>query len=346
MSLYSLTILHTKARVLLFTEGGPMKYFTLSLALILVNFQAVAEDLTEISLTDLRAKYADKDTRYIDVDGAEIHYRDEGQGPVVLLLHASWFNLKTWDQLAETLTPNYRVIRLDFPNVGLSGPETKEPPGGKFDLIGRNVEIVEEFVEKLNLDQFALIATSSGGSVGFRYAAQHTEHVNRLVLINSAGMPRTASTDPNRNRSETAQWDDMPIKPPEFWAYSVNQNFPSDVEAPEWLIELAFDVNRRGNTTPVSKYFFKTGDPQSILSEIKAPTLIMWGMSNPTVVHLEADVIEHWMTGAPTLIKKYEGLGHYPYIEAPDLVNGDIATFLAGDFDDDLRQTQRVKVAR
>lgn len=118
-----------------------MKHLPLVLALLVTNFSAIADDLTQISLSDLREKYADEGTRYIDVDGAEIHYRDEGQGPVVLLLHASFFNLKTWDQLVDTLKVDHRVIRLDFPNVGLSGPETKEPPGGKFDLIGRNVEL-------------------------------------------------------------------------------------------------------------------------------------------------------------------------------------------------------------
>lgn len=323
-----------------------MKYLALFVALFVANLSANAEDLTEISLTDLRAKYADEGTQYVTVDGAEIHYRDEGEGPVVLLLHASFFNLKTWDLLVDTLKSDYRVIRLDFPNVGLSGPETKEPPGGKFNLIGRNVEIVEGFVDQMNLDDFNLIATSSGGSVGFRYASQHPDKLKRLLLINSAGMPRTPTTDPNRDRGDTAQWDDMPVKPMEYWSFSVNRNFTSDADAPDWLLELAFDVNRRGNTTPVSKYFFETGDPQTIISKITAPTMIMWGMSNPTVVHLEADVIQHWLTSAPSLIKKYEGLGHYPYIEAPDVVNTDIAAFLAGEFDDDLRMTQRVKVSQ
>ena len=324
----------------------PMKHLALAIALIAAPLTAVAQDPSQISLDDLRKKYADDGTRFVTIDGADIHYRDEGQGPVVVLLHASYFNLVTWDQVAEELGTSYRVIRFDFPNVGLSGPETKQPPGGKFNLIERNVEIVSGLVENLDLEQFALIATSSGGSVGFRYAAQFPQRVRRLVLINSAGMPRTARTDPNRARSDTAQWADMPVKPREFWEYSVNQNFPSDADAPGWLIDLAYDLNRRTETTPRSKYFFETGDPQTILSRIQAPTLIMWGMANPTVVHLEADVIEHWMTSAPTFLKKYEGLGHYPYIEAPEQVIPDIAQFLAGAWDDKLRQTQRVKVTR
>lgn len=323
-----------------------MKYFPLFVALMGVSLGAFAQGPSQISLEDLRKKYANEASRFVPIDGAEIHYRDEGQGPVVILLHASYFNLLAWNQLAEELASNYRVIRLDFPNVGLSGPETIEPPGGKFNLIERNVEILMGIVEKLDLDRFALVATSSGGSVGFRYASRVPAQVTRLVLINSAGMPRTPRTDPNRARPETAQWDDMPVKPRDFWEFSVNQNFPSDADAPDWFVDLAYDLNRRSETTPFSKYFFETGDPKTILSGIKAPTLILWGKANPTVMHLEADVIEHWMTSAPTFIKKYEGLGHYPYVEAPERVTPDIAEFLAGSWDDRLRQTQRVQATR
>ena len=54
--------------------------------------------------------------------------------------------------------------------------------------------------------------------------------------------------------------------------------------------------------------------------------------------------LRHWMTGAPTTLKKYEGLGHYPYVEAPDTVIPDIVAFMNGEWDDELRVTQRVKV--
>jgi len=321
-----------------------MKNLALAIASIAASFAAAAQEPAPISLEDLRKKYADDGARFATIDGADIHYRDAGPGPVVVLLHASYFNLATWDELAEELSADYRVIRFDFPNAGLSGPETREPPGGRFNLIERNVEILSGLAEELGLDSFALVATSSGGSVGFRYAARFPENVERLVLINSAGMPRTARTNPNRARPETARWDGMPVKPRDFWEFSVNQNFPSDADAPDWLIDLAYDINRRAQTTPASKYFFETGDPKSILSRIKAPTLILWGKANPTVMHLEGDVIEHWMTSAPTFLKKYEGLGHYPYIEAPERVIPDIAQFLAGAWDDRLRQTQRVWV--
>lgn len=322
-----------------------MRHLAFVIALLAMPFATAAQEPSQISLEDLRGKYAGDGSRFVTIDGAEIHYRDEGQGPVVVLLHASYFNLLAWDGLTEVLANDHRVIRFDFPNVGLSGPETKEPPGGKFNLIERNVEVLSGLAEELGLDQFALVSTSSGGSVGFRYASRFPERVSRLVLINSAGMPRTARTDPNRARPELAQWDDMPVKPREYWEFTVNGNFPSDADAPSWFVDLAYDVNRRSETTPVSKYFFETGDTQAILSGIKAPTLILWGKANPVVMHLEGDVFQHWMTSAPTFLKKYEGLGHYPYVEAPERVIPDIAAFLAGSWDDRLRQTQRVRVA-
>lgn len=305
---------------------------------------AVAAEPDPLTLTELRERYVDEQSRFATVDGVEIHYKDEGEGAPVVLFHASYMNLRSWDTLAASLRQDYRVVRFDFPNTGLSGAETKEPEGGKFNLIERNVEVAAALIDALGLERVHLIATSSGGSAGFRYASYFPNRVERLVLINSAGMPRTAQTDPNRDRPQEAEWRDMTYRPRDFWEYGLGRNFTSEVSPPDWLLNSVFDMNRRKVQLDTSRYFFNTGDPQKILAGVQAPTMILWGKSNPTVVHLEADVISYWMTSAPTMIKKYPGLGHYPYIEDPDAVIPDIRGFLAGEYDAELRQTQRVKV--
>lgn len=314
-------------------------------AATLLGLAAVASEPDPLTLSELRERYVDPQSQFVTVDGVEIHYKDEGEGPAVVLFHASYMSLRSWDALAEALRKDYRVVRFDFPNTGLSGAETKEPEGGKFNLIERNVEVAAALIDALGLERIRLIATSSGGSAGFRYASYFPDRVARLVLINSAGMPRTAQTDPNRERPQEAQWREMTYRPREFWEYGVGRNFTSDVSPPDWLLDSVFDMNRRKVQLDPSRYFFDTGDPKGILSKIEAPTMILWGKANPTVVHLEADVISYWMTSAPTLIKKYPGLGHYPYIEAPEAVIPDITRFLAGEYDEELRQTQRVKVS-
>lgn len=302
-------------------------------------------DANSISLADLRAKYETSASRYMDVDGVPLHYADEGEGEPVLLLHASFLNFRAWDGVAQALVKaNYRVIRPDFPSLGLSGIDGKSLNGGRVDFFNRNAEVVAKLMEALKLDKVNVIATSSGAIAGSRYASYFPDRISRLVLINSAGLPRTAQSDPNRDRADERKWSKMKIKPPEFWANLLGRNFIAPSTPPAWLVTLAYDVNRRAEVADAGAYNFKTGDPRKIFADIKAPTLILWGKANPTVMHLEADVIEHWMTGAPTLIRKYEGLGHYPYIENTDLVMADILGFLDGKMDDELRQTQRVKI--
>jgi pimeloyl-ACP methyl ester carboxylesterase len=306
---------------------------------------SIADEVPTLTLQALRAKHELPTSQYLELDGVNLHFIDEGAGKPVVFLHASYQSLLSWEGIASKLKSNNRVVRLDFPNNGLSSSETKPVPPGKFDMIERNYEVLAQFVDHFGLDTFALVGTSSGGSVAFRYAARHPDRVARLVLINSAGMPRTPQTDPFRARPQYEAWAKMLIKPREFWAASLSETFISPNRAPEWLIDQQYDFARREGREQALRdhYVFTTGDPQSIVVGIRAPTLIMWGKSNPIVMHLEADVFSYWMTGAPTLVRKYEGLGHYPYIEDEQALLPDLAAFLAGELDDELRQTVRAK---
>lgn len=297
------------------------------------------ETVEPLSFDELRDRYALPESQFVELDGINLHYVDEGEGPAVVLLHASYHSLRTWDALAARLRDNYRVVRLDMPGAGLS-VDTKSPPAEKFSMMGRYVETVDNLAAHLGLESFSLVATSSGGAAGFRYASANPDRVERLVLINTAGMPRIPRNDPLRERASTQKYAGMKYRPREFWASSMAENFIGPNDPPDWLIDMAFDFARReGRAEQVANYRYSTGDPKTIMSGITSPTMIMWGKSNPTVMHLEADVIQHWMTGAYTTIRKYEGLGHYPYVEDLDAMYPDLSAFLAGDLDAELRKT-------
>lgn len=298
-----------------------------------------------VPLATLREHYAGPTSRYLVVDGVELHYADEGAGFPVLLLNASYTTLDAWRHVVAALSDAFRVIRLDFPATGLSGTETRTPPGGRWDVIGRNVEIVGALLDRLDIEGANIIGSSTGGSVAFHFASSQPERVNRLVLINAAGMPRTPQTDPNRERADIEAWQRMTYKPRAYWAYSVGRNFPSGRTPPAWFLDTLYDSNRRTPAADPAQYRFRTGDPKTVLAGVEAPTLILWGRANPTVMHLEADVLAHWMTAAPTLVRKYDGLGHYPFIEAPARIIPDIRAFLAGKLDGALRLTVRKQVS-
>lgn len=295
----------------------------------------------DISLEDLRAKYETDSSKYMNLAGVDVHYIDEGEGPAVVLSNASYHTTRAWDGMVENMTDSFRVIRFDFPGNGLSGIDSQGRYSPEF-----YGEIITELTDALGVDRFHLIGTSSGGTVAFRYAAANPEKIERFVLINSAGMPRTAVTNPNRERGTAFdRWVASKHQNKDWWRAALSQTVTKRPPF-DWHVEMNYDMNRRDDRYETAVLFrrnYVTGDPASVLDDITAPTAILWGMKNPTVMHLEANVIQLWMTGAPTLVKKYEELGHYPYIEEPELLASDISAFLLGDWDDQLRQTQRVK---
>jgi pimeloyl-ACP methyl ester carboxylesterase len=250
-------------------------------------------------------------------------------------------SLHSWEQLTAALRGSHRVIRLDLLTAGLTGTD----PHGRYSM-DRNVELLEGLTRALHVDSFALLGTSSGAIVAFRYAARHPDQVSRLILANAAGMPRTAATNPNRARgSVIEQWITKRYRSEGYWRDSLRAQFASGQEPPASLVERVYDMNRRSGLRKTSALFmanFDTGDPKAVLADVRAPTLILWGLGNITVSPVEADVFEHWLVNAPSMLKKYKGVGHYMYLETPDVFAADVSAFLSGSLDADLRVTRRV----
>lgn len=316
---------------------------------LLAGYLVLNSSLLEIPLQELETKYQLPESRWIDIDGIKVHYVDQApagrtDAPVVVLSHASFMSLRSWDQLAAALlAKGYRVIRMDYMNAGLSGSDSK----GINDM-ERNVTILTDLPGRLGVSHFDLVGTSSGGQIAFIFAGRHPERVGRFVLINSGGMPRTAQSNPNRARgSVISQFINSRYRSLAKWEEDLGGNMPSLRPVPKDLVQLVYDMNRREGLRPLAAQYlknFRTGDTAAYLAAVKAPTMILQGMSNPTLVHTEAEVQSYWMTGAPTLIRKYPKLGHYPYLESPDEVASDVIAFLGGAYDGSLRQTVRAQV--
>jgi pimeloyl-ACP methyl ester carboxylesterase len=283
----------------------------------------------ELPLEELEARYRLPESRFVDIDGVRVHYADTGSGAPLVLLHASYLSLRSWDAIAAILDREFRVIRLDLSGAGLTGYDPELRYG-----IERNIEFVSGLLDHLGIGSAALVGTSSGGIVAFRFAAGHPERVSRLVLINSAGMPRTAATNPLRPPARGLPgWIEARWRSRRFWARSLAENFvPPHLPADE-LVEMTYDMNRRRGWREIAAVYlasFRTGDPQEVLGRVRAPTLVQWGLDNRTLMHLEADVFAHWLTSTSAVVRKYPGLGHYAYIEDPATLARDIVNFLSG----------------
>lgn len=90
------------------------------------------------SRRELEARYLDAPGDILPLAGMELHVRDSGpkNGPALILLQGFGSSLHTWEPWARELSSEYRVIRIDMPGAGLSGPD---PNGDHSDARSRRV---------------------------------------------------------------------------------------------------------------------------------------------------------------------------------------------------------------
>lgn len=147
----------------------------------------------DIPYDTLAARYESPASRYADLpSGVRMHYRDEGQGPVLLLIHGFSASLHTWEPWVERLATgenriaDYRVISIDLPGHGLT-----QAPAGYEASIDAYRDAVADFVILQDLQRFALAGSSMGGNVAWEYALEYPNQVEALILVDASGWQET-----------------------------------------------------------------------------------------------------------------------------------------------------------
>jgi pimeloyl-ACP methyl ester carboxylesterase len=285
----------------------------------------------DISPSYLETKYGHAQSRWLNIDGARIHYVDEGPraAPVVLLIHAHWASLIMWDGWADQLKDKYRVIRFDMTGHGLSGPDTTRDY-----TLGRGVKLLETFVSQLNLNTFDLIGTSLGGTHALRYAASNPNKVNRLVLLNPGAL--NEGVRGQDGPPSLPWWIDVlsVITPRAFFEFMLSSGYGSAEQVDESIVtrwhEMQLREGQREAEIERTRQYV-SGDIERVIRSITTQTLIIWGEDNPIVPVEQAyefvDLLES-AENADLII--YPGLGHMTALEAPDKTGSDIRAYLDG----------------
>ncbi len=116
------------------------------------------------------------------VDTREIRLRylewGSGAGNTVLLLHGIGQTAHTWAYFATAIKDHFRVIAVDQRGHG----ESSWAPDGDYS-IDAHAHDLDDFVEQLGLENFALIGFSMGGRNAMGLAGRHPAKVRRLVII-------------------------------------------------------------------------------------------------------------------------------------------------------------------
>ncbi len=288
-------------------------------------------------------KYSSENSRFLETDyGARIHYRDEGTGEPVVLIHGSNASLHTWEPWVAELGSSYRVITLDLPGHGLTG----KVPDNDYSSEAQ-IRTVNAVVDHLGIESFVLGGNSMGGGVTWRYALRHPERVDAMLLVNSSRPWSWSQTQQTAEPPGEAPIAFQLLQQQWFRAIAryldprmlIEQGVPaaynnSPVVTPQ-LIDRYYELSLREGTREATLSGFRGERPRGPgpdLSVLDQPTLVMWGAQDSLI---SVDVAGQFAEVLPdTSVVIYEDLGHVPMEEAPSRTARDILAFL-----DDLSPT-------
>ncbi|MES2792942.1 MAG: alpha/beta fold hydrolase [Planctomycetota bacterium] len=120
-------------------------------------------------------------SHYVDVDGARMHYIDEGVGETILCVHGNPTWSFAWRNFVKQLSSKYRVIAVDHIGCGFSDKPQEYPY-----TLRQHISNLERLLQTLDLQKITLIAHDWGGAIGMGAAGEMAYRFSRFVLCNTA----------------------------------------------------------------------------------------------------------------------------------------------------------------
>ncbi len=281
----------------------------------------------DIPVAQLKEKYADDSSRFMDLDGMQVHYRIEGEGAPLILVHGTGAMLQTWDSWEKILHPNYKIIRMDIPAFGLTGPRADNLYSDSM-----YVDFLSQFTQRLGLDSFYLAGNSLGGLIAWKYAAAYPEKVKKLILIDPAGFhemkEKGGSLIFNLARNAPRLTDLISKIGTHFMIeHTLREVYSDDSKITPKEIEMYAELNRRtGNRHAFverAKAVRECSEDQ--LRPIKCPVLVMWGKDD---VLIDVGERKHFSKLPDVQFALYDHVGHVPQEEIPERSAADARQFL------------------
>jgi haloalkane dehalogenase len=268
---------------------------------------------------------------WLEADGLRMHYVDEGTGDPVLLVHGepTWSFL--WRKTIPPLAGNRRAIAPDLLGFGRSD----KPTDAGWYSYDKHVASIARLVEELALERITLVVHDWGGPIGLRFAVEHPELVDRIVILDTGiggGKPPSelwlrfravvrevgGALDIGRLvEAGTAQGltDDVRA------AYDAPFPTPESKAAPLAFPEHVPTEPEHPNTAPMNRV-------RDALGAWEKPVLVVWGAEDTVLPPAVAEQFVQLIPGAtgPVLVG---GASHFLQEDRPDDVTAAIAGFLA-----------------
>lgn len=271
--------------------------------------------------TAAAAQAAPSPDRTVTLFGQKIRYYDRGTGPAVVLLHGLGASANAWLPEIGPLSQYYRVLAPDQIGFGHS-----DKPLASYS-IQTYVDFLGEFLRETKAERPVLVGWSLGGWIAMQYALQSAADpanhppIGSLVLVDSAGLPFDLSKVPiTLNPSSLEATRDML----RYMVY--NKAIITDALARQaWSDMMSFNVGYTINAL-MSNPELAREMLDGKLSQIKVPTLVIWGRNDALTPPALGERLAHEIPGARLVV--IPECGHLAPLEHPREFMAAVLTFL------------------
>jgi len=273
------------------------------------------------------------ESREVEAAGTRLHYLAAGgAGPTVVLLQGASGGAANWYRIIGPLSRQCRVLALDLPGFGLSGPAAPAGPLG-----GYVAGVVEDWLSRIGVERCTLVGTSFGGLAALRLAQRRPDRVDRLVLLDSAGL--------GRDLPVLVRLACLPLVGPALLTPSrlgtrwlldrVLTSRPLTPEHAAALVDYLWWSARIGDVRVLAEaiaQFCDLGGQREVLDDeelaaLRPPTLVLWGAEDrflPAAHGARAAALI-----PRSVFVRIQGAGHSPNWEAPEELLAALLPFVA-----------------
>ncbi len=268
---------------------------------------------------------------FLDLKSEKLHYVDEGQGEVILMLHGN----PTWSFFYRNLTKhfskNFRVVVPDHIGCGLSS----KPQDYEYTL-QNHIDNTLALIKKLGLKDITLVVHDWGGAIGMGVATAHPELIKKMVVMNTAAF-RSLEIPMRINilRNPVGEWFIRTFNgfagPATTMAVTkklsplVKKGFVLPYDSFESRIATAKFV-RDIPMNDVHPTYKTLSGIEDKLKNIKVPVLLLWGEKD---FCFTMNFQKRWLDFFPNAqVKTYPDAGHYLVEDKTNDVISEIETFL------------------
>ena len=306
-----------------------LKYVGLTLFILMVGICYYYWE-NDIPLEQLKTKYTSSTSAFVKVMNMNVHFRDEGNkndSVPLFLIHGTGASLHTWEKSVHLLKDSFRIITMDLPAYGLTGPNPERTYTQAF-----YVQFIHEFLTSIKVDRCIIGGNSLGGAIAWNYTSVYPSKVKKLILIDAAGYPMVSESKPIA--FTLAQ---IPILKhllnyvtPRFLAKkSVMNVYDDPSKVTDALVDRYYELFlREGNRQAFIDRMNFSSYPDYLVKirSVNVPTLIIWGEKDKLIPVENAGKFHDDLRNDTLVI--LDKTGHVPMEEAPERTVEAIRSFL------------------